>query len=97
MKTSYRKIDNDKYEVYLIDDADDTEVYLGCVYLDIMKKAKWYVEPYFDVLLEDYEITLDAYDTSVAAGRSLVAAYINYKNYNIQLGLDFSELFMGTD
>jgi hypothetical protein len=97
MKTTYKEIDHDKYEVCLIDERHDTEECIGYVYLDLRKKSKWYVHSYYDILLEDYDVNIKAYDSSVEAGRAMTKAYLNCKTYNLQLGLDFAELIMGTD
>jgi len=98
MKTTYKEIDaRSKYEVCLSEDDLGTEECIGYVYLDLRKKAKWFVHSYYEIMLEDYNVMINAYDSSVEAGRAMTKAYLNCKTYNLQLGLDFAELIMGTD
>ena len=79
MKTSYREISKDKYDVYLVDEDKDSEKLVGYVFLDY-KTVKWGIYCYFNPMLADYNDLNLWYDDSVGAGRVLIKAYHRLKN-----------------
>jgi len=80
MKTSYREINKDKYDVYLVDETDGSEKLIGYVYRDYSKGIKWGIYCYFNPLLADYNDLNLWHSDSVEAGRVLVRAYNRLKN-----------------
>jgi hypothetical protein len=72
MRTTYRKIGDNRYEVFV--NHGMTKEMVGIVYLDFHKGRgkKWAIEAHFMSLFSDYTELQDLYFDSVEAGRALV-------------------------
>ena len=72
MRTTYRKIGDNRYEVFV--NHGMTKEMVGIVYLDFHKGRgkKWAIEAHFMSLFSDSADLQDLYFDSVEAGRALV-------------------------
>ena len=75
MRTTYREISEDKYEVFVHHGM--TKEMIGIVYRDFhqSKGCKWAIETHFMSLLADYENLDGVYFDSIEAGRVLATAW----------------------
>jgi hypothetical protein len=75
MRTTYREIDEDKFEVFVHHGM--TKEMIGIVYRDFHQSrgCKWAIKAQFMSLLADHEDLDDVYFDSIEAGRILVAAW----------------------
>ena len=74
MKTTWKKIDNDTYDVIV------NEEFAGKVKTN--HKWKWIIEPFFSVISEDLQDISLEYDGHVEAGRALAGMWANKQEYN---------------
>jgi len=81
-KTSYRKINDDKYEILVTNDFDIANELIGYVYrtISIKNGIKWHLKVFFMSLLDDHLKLSKYYDDPIVGGRVIATTWLDVQN-----------------